>query len=89
MLLPVDADLAAIVADIVGENRAELEWAAFEGDDMFQRGPYVGGYEEPERAFTFSFDGKDGEWWFQFTLDEARAIAEGRQTSVDARPAES
>jgi hypothetical protein len=88
VLLPVDADLAAIVADIIRENRTQPEWAAVESDDMFQRGLYVGGYEEPQRAFTFSFYGKDGELWFQFTLDEARAIAAGRQKAVCARPAE-
>ena len=88
VLLPVDADLAAIAADIIREDRTELEWAAVESDDTFQRGRYVGGYEEPERAFTFSFYGKDGELWFQFTLDQARAIAAGRQKTVHARPAE-
>ena len=88
VLLPVDADLAAIVAEIIRENRTDPEWAAVESDDLFQRGLYVGGYEEPERAFTFSFYGEDGEVWFQFTLEEARAIAAGRQTAVRARPAE-
>ena len=88
VLLPVDADLAAIAADIIREDRTELEWAAVESDDTFQRGRYVGGYEEPERAFTFSFYGQEEEVWFQFTLEEARAIAAGRQKAVLARPAE-
>jgi hypothetical protein len=55
---------------------------------MFERGRYVGGYEAVERAFTFSFQGDDGELWLQITLDEARAIAAGRQKAVRARPAE-
>jgi len=88
MLLAVDADLAAIVAEIVAQNRTDLEWAAVESDDMFQRGRYVGGYEGPEQAFTFSFYGEGGELWVQFTLAEAHAIASGRLQAVSARAAE-
>jgi hypothetical protein len=87
-VLPVDADLAAIVADIIGANRTDSEWGAVESDDMFERGRYVGGYEAVERAFTFSFQADDSELWLQITLDEARAIAAGRQKAVRARPAE-
>jgi hypothetical protein len=65
-------------AVIVDTNRTEAEWGAVESDDMFERGPYVGGYDADERAFTFSVHADDGELWFQFTLDEARSIVAGR-----------
>src|SRR4051794_25610247 len=35
VLAPVDADLAAIVADVIRANRTEPEWAAVESDEMF------------------------------------------------------
>ena len=88
MLLPVDDELAAIVAEIIDANRTESEWAAVESDDMFERAGYVGGYDADERAFVFSLHADDGELWFQFTLDEARAIVTGRQKALTARPAE-
>ena len=55
---------------------------------MFERAGYVGGYDADERAFVFSLHADDGELWFQFTLDEARAIVTGRQKALTARPAE-
>jgi hypothetical protein len=58
-----------------------------ESDDMFARGPYVGGFDADERAFCFGCSGADGELWFQFTLDEAKAIAAGQRATLDARPA--
>jgi hypothetical protein len=85
--LPVDDDLGAIVAEIVNVDRTQAEWTAIESDDMFQRGPYAGGYDADERAFVFSCCEDRGERWFQFTLDEARAIVSGRQRSLSARPA--
>lgn len=88
VLRPVDADLVAIATLIVQADRTEAEWAAVEGDDTFQRGLYVGGYDADERAFTFSAYADDGELWFQFTTDEALAIAAGHLTAVRVRPAE-
>jgi hypothetical protein len=83
--LPVGPDLIAITAEIVSSERTESEWAAVESDDMFQHGPYVGGFDADERAFVFSYRGGTGELWFQFTLAEARAIASGGQATVSAR----
>ena len=87
VLRPVDDDLAAIAAVTVRANRTEAEWAAVESDDMFQRGLYVGGYDADERGFTFSVYADDGELWLEFTIDDALAIAAGRLTAVDVRPA--
>ena len=83
--LAVGPDLIAITAEIVSRERTELEWAAIESDDMFERGPYIGGFDADERAFVFSYRGGTRELWFQFTLAEARTIASGSQATVSAR----
>ncbi len=86
--LRVEADLIRIAVDIVRRHGTESEWAAIESDDMFECGPYVGGFDADERSFVFSYRAESGELWFQFTLAEARDIASGNQATVDARAAE-
>ena len=86
--LRVGTDLIAIAAEIVNSNRSEAEWVAIESDDMFDRGPYVGGFDADERAFVFSYRGDSDELWFQFTLAEAQDIASRNQTSIEARAAD-
>jgi hypothetical protein len=56
---------------------------------MFQEGPYVGGYDAIEAAFTFSYYADDhSEYWFQLTLAEIQEVATGTRTTVDIRAAE-
>ena len=87
--MPVLQDLRSICAEILEAERSLHEWAKRESDDEFQRGPYVGGFDATEMAFCFSYCPGDGsELWFQLSLDDVRAVAEGRTTEIQARPAE-
>ena len=88
MELKVDDGLRQIAREIVNEEKDDAEWSEIESDDMFQRGPYVGGYDATEQAFTFSYyDAADNEFWFQLTLDEIKDLAAGKRDAVDMRPA--
>jgi hypothetical protein len=90
MQLAVDAELRALCREIVGENRSEEEWAEVESDDMFESESYEGGFDATEQAFCFGhFDQEGEEYWFQLTLSEVQAIAQGASPAIDARPAES
>lgn len=60
-----------------------------ESDDEFQSGRYCGGFDATERAFCFSlFDESGDEFWFQFTLGEAKDVVTGNLTLIEARKAE-
>lgn len=88
MRVPIDKALRDICAAIVGERKTAEEWAEMESDDMFSEGSFAGGYDADESAFCFSFFATDRkEYWFQFTLDEARRIADGGDVPLDAREA--
>lgn len=52
-VLRVEADLRAIAVEILQHSFSDAEWAQVESDDMFARGPYVGGYDADEHAFVF------------------------------------
>jgi hypothetical protein len=87
--LKVDGVFREIARAIVSERNTDEEWAELESDDMFQEGPYVGGYDALEEAFTFSYYADDGrEYWFQLMLAEIQEVAAGTRTTVDSRPAE-
>ena len=85
MELRFDETFRKIAQSIIAEGKTEGEWGEVESDDMFQSGGYVGGYDAVEGAFTFSYYGADGEYWFQLTLDEIRDVADGVRNAVDAR----
>ena len=89
MDLVIDAELKAILQDIVREARSPEEWAEIEADDIYQSDRYCGGYDTTEEAFTFSYYDSDGvEWWFQVCLREAESVVEGLLTHVECRRAE-
>lgn len=89
MRILIDDELLAICTEILRENRSDAEWALRESDDMFHRGPYVGGYDATESAFCFSRHGDDGsEAWFQLSLDQIEKIRGGELRAIEARPAE-
>ena len=89
MELRVPEDLRDICRQIVAEGKTDDEWSEIEAGDWFQTETVTGGYEAPERAFTFSYYAPDGEeLWFQLTLEEAARVAAGEMQVVDARPAE-
>jgi hypothetical protein len=76
-----------ICHSIVEENLTESEWAEVESCDMFQNGPYIGGFEAIENAFCFSFYDENGvEYWFQMTLEEIKSVADGSVKEVMVYP---
>jgi hypothetical protein len=78
MKIRIDEDMKSIAKSIHEMNLSSEQWAARESDDEFQHGKYCGGYDKDEEAFCFSWWDADGdEFWFQFTLDEARMMIEG------------
>lgn len=84
-----DDKLVEICSEIVREDRTLAEWGEIESDDMFQVGRYHGGFDSIEEAFCFSAYTDDGEFWFQFTLEQAISICAGEMIRIPARPAES
>ncbi|MCB0096959.1 MAG: hypothetical protein KDE46_14620 [Caldilineaceae bacterium] len=89
MILEVDKDIYDICQSILREGKDKEAWSKIESDDMFQFGPYIGGYDATESAFCFSYyDEHHNEFWFQLTLTEIEEIAEAKRKSLYLRPAE-
>lgn len=89
MTFEVEDELKSICEDICSQQLSVAEWSLLESDDAFQSSRYCGGFDATERAFCFSLFDKNGdEFWFQFTLDEAKDIVSGNLTMIEARKAE-
>ena len=87
--IQADDDIRVICRQIVEEGKNNNEWDEIESDDMFQSGPYVGGYDATEQEFWFSYYDPDGiEYWFGFSLEIATKIALGDEYYFDIRKAE-
>jgi hypothetical protein len=85
-VLALPKDLVEIARLIAARPWTEDDWADHESDDEFQTESAAGGFDATERAFCFSvYDDAETEWWVQFTLREALAIASGRLTEIEAR----
>jgi len=83
----LDDDFVAIAREVVDLGLTPDEWAGRESDDEFQTGRYVGGFDADENAFLFRAVMSDGtELWFDLTLSEMFAVADGRLRSVSAEP---
>lgn len=76
-------DLRIICKVILEDNLSIEQWSEIEGDDMFQRGNYIGGFDATEQEFCFSVFIKSQEYWFQFSLDFAKDIAENKTDSIE------
>ena len=81
--LQADDTLRSICQDIIAQNKTDAEWAEIESDDMYQDGPYVGGYNAIEQEFWFSFFEGGKEYWFGFGLPIAEKIATGKEYWLD------
>ena len=89
MRVPVHQVLRDICSRILEESKTPEQWALVESDDMFQGGPFVGGYDADEAEFCFSYYADDGgEYWFQFSLAEAARIASGGIGDIEMREPE-
>ncbi len=79
MNIKVDLELKDICEEILKENKTMSEWALIESSDMFQSKHFIGGYDATEEAFCFSYyDDQGKEFWFQFTLDQAKEIIDNK-----------
>ena len=88
MRVPIDDALREICRMIVEKDKTEDQWAEIESDDMFQEGPFVGGYDAEESEFCFSYYANDGcEYWFQLSLEQAGQIEGGRDVHLETRNA--
>ena len=82
--LRVDDELRGICQSIISKVKSDEDWLKIESDDMFQVGPYEGGYSGIEQEFWFSYIDPDSkEWWFGFSLPDAKRIAEGNLLYID------
>lgn len=73
---------------IVAESKSESDWALIESDDMFQSGPYEGGFDADEAEFCFGVVINGDEFWFQISLKQVSEIANETSRTVDVRLAE-
>lgn len=81
-------DFVALCKSILAVGKSVSEWALVESDDMFQVGPYEGGFDAGEAEFCFEVIIDGDEFWFQVPLEQITQIASGALISVDVRPAE-
>ncbi len=89
MTFEVDEELKSICQEICSEGLNEVEWSLIESSDSFQSVKYRGGYDTTESAFCFSRYTSNGEeFWFQFTLEQAKNVLLGKVRHFEARPAE-
>lgn len=88
MIRDVDEQFIQIARMIVAAGWTETEWAAHESSDWVQDEPYHGGFDATERAFCFSVYVSGAEYWFQLTLEEVGAVANGHLPTLSLRPAE-
>ena len=85
-MCPADlGELRGICRDIVRAAKTKEVWRAEESCDEFQTKHFVGGFDATEDAFCFSYFSPEGERWFQFTLDEAGALAAGESVALSFR----
>ena len=89
MDIPIESGLRSICEEIEGKNLQVTHWAEIESDDMFQVGNFVGGFDADEQEFCFSyFAPNKNEYWFQFSLDIAKEISQGKTPVLIGRAAE-
>ena len=81
-------DFLLLCDRIIAKKLSIDQWMEIPSSDMFQKGDYVGGFDDNEREFTFSYySGKD-EYWFQMSLEDVGRVRRGEITEVEARPAD-
>ena len=82
----IDEAFVDICKQIVMENNSLEEWNEIRSDDMFQDEKYCGGFESIEDEFTFSVFEHDGtEYWFEITLEDIKAVVEGKLKTIEVR----
>lgn len=78
MKLVIDDDFRRICRTIVSRYDQDGDASLIYSDDEYQEGAFCGGWYPEDRRFFFSFYAPDGgDYIFDFTLDDARAVAEG------------
>jgi len=83
MDIPIEDELKSICIEIVNQDYSTHQWLEIESSDMFQSSSFVGGFDADEVEFCFSyFDENRTEFWFQFTLDQAKSISKGESVKL-------
>ncbi|TQF68052.1 hypothetical protein [Pseudoalteromonas luteoviolacea] len=83
MDIPIEEELKSICIEIVDQNYSTHQWSETESSDMFQSPSFVGGFDADELEFCFSyFDENRIEFWFQFTLEQAKSISKGESIKL-------
>ena len=88
ILIRPDEDLLKICRRIAEDDRTLEQWMSTESSDEFQIGEYCGGFDADEGEFCFEMRIDGTEYWFQFSLEQALEIAEGRAVELEARVAD-
>lgn len=88
MKIKLDEEFLVIAEEILAENKSIEEWSEIESDDMFQSGPFVGGFDGIEKEFCFSYESVNGEYWFQLPLSSMQDVVRGKVFDIEVRPAE-
>lgn len=89
MEINIEDDFKEICIQILAEGKSEAEWDESPACDWFQTERFVGGFESPEKAFTFSyFDEQKQEFWFTLTLEEVNDIVESKKHTLEVRNAD-
>lgn len=85
-LLKIESEFLEILKEISSENKTVYEWREIESSDMFQSNKYCGGFDAIEDKFTFSYyDDRNGEFWFEVSLDEIDKILKGEVNQIQTR----
>lgn len=84
MIFKIDQELKFICQQISEENKSIEQWNEIESDDMFQNVKYVGGFDATEEEFCFSVYIECKEYWFQFSLEDAKGISKGFINEIEA-----
>ena len=89
MMHVIDKKLLAICQLIKSRGLSEKEWGEIESTDAFQENDYVGGFDDTEKAFCFSYYDLSGkEFWFQLTLNDVDEIVALNKKEIKMREAE-
>src|SRR5687768_10531934 len=83
------SELSSVCSGIVERGWNEDVWSEHEACDEFQTEHLCGGFDATEREFCFSYFAPGGkEYWFQFPLAQAKALASSPNLPLVLREAE-
>ncbi|MEH6344348.1 MAG: hypothetical protein V7785_04635 [Bermanella sp.] len=83
MEIPITEELELICFQIKVKNYSVTQWSDLARADMFQYEHISGGFDKQENRFCFSYYSEnDIEYWFQLSLQQAIAVANGKEPII-------